>query len=103
MISQPWRVAIFLFVAAGLNYADRTALSSVIPPLRDDLGATDVQVGILGMLFLWSYAIVSPFAGNFADRFSRSRIVVWSLVIWSAITLLTGFAQSVFALCVLRT
>lgn len=103
MISQPWRVAIFLFVAAGLNYADRTALSSVIPPLREELGATDVQVGLLGMLFLWSYAIVSPFAGNLADHFSRSRIVVWSLVVWSAITLLTGFAHNVFALCVLRT
>ena len=102
MISQPWRVALFLFVAAGLNYADRTALSSVIPPLRQELGATDVQVGLFGMFFLWSYAIASPFAGNLADRFSRSRLVVWSLVAWSLITLFTGFASSVFWICVLR-
>jgi MFS transporter, Spinster family, sphingosine-1-phosphate transporter len=102
MISQPWRVALFLFVAAGLNYADRTALSSVIPPLRQELGATDVQVGLFGMFFLWSYAIASPFAGNLADRFSRSRIVLWSLVAWSLITVCTGFAQSVFWICVLR-
>ncbi|MSU65219.1 MAG: MFS transporter [Opitutus sp.] len=103
MISKPWRVAIFLFVAAGLNYADRTALSSVIPPLRQDLGATDVQIGLFGMLFLWSYAIASPFAGNLADRFSRRRIVVWSVVLWSLITVLTGLASSVMALFVLRT
>ena len=102
MISQPWRVAIFLFVAAGLNYADRTALSSVIPPLRSELGATDVQVGLFGMLFLWSYAIASPFAGNLADRFSRSRLVTWSLVAWSLITVFTGLAPSVFWICVLR-
>lgn len=103
MISQPWRVALFLFAAAGLNYADRTALSSVIPPLRQDIGATDVHVGIFGMLFLWSYALASPFAGNIADRFSRSRIVVWSLVAWSLITVLTGLAGSVTAVFVLRT
>src|SRR6185503_2939087 len=98
----PWRVAIFLFAAAGLNYADRTALSSVIPPLRQDLGVTDVQIGIVGMLFLWTYALASPFAGNLADRFSRSRIVMWSLVTWSLITVATGLVQSVYLLYVLR-
>jgi len=103
MISQRWRVALFLFFAAGLNYADRTALSSVIPPLRADIGATDVQIGLLGMLFLWSYAIASPFAGNIADRFSRSKIVLWSLVGWSLITVSTGLAQSVMTLMILRT
>jgi MFS family permease len=102
MISDRWRVAVFLFFAAGINYADRAALSSVIPPLRQDLRATDVQIGIVGLLFLWSYAVASPFAGNVADRLSRSRIIVWSLTIWSLITVLTGFAQSVTALFGIR-
>lgn len=102
IISQPWRVAIFLFLAAGLNYADRAALSSVVPPLRTELGATDVQIGLMGMLFLWTYAVCSPFAGNLADRLSRSRIVTWSLVIWSLVTLFTGFAWSVPVLYALR-
>lgn len=102
MLTPRWRVALFLFVAAGLNYADRTALSSVIPPLRADLGITDAQIGMAGMLFLWCYAIASPFAGNLADRFSRSRIVVWSLVAWSLVTLGTGLMESVTALFVMR-
>ncbi len=102
-LSEPWRVALFLFVAAGLNYADRTALSSVIPPLRTNLGATDAQIGLAGLLFLWSYAIASPFAGNIADKFSRSRIVFWSILTWSLITLVTGAVQSVTELLVLRT
>ncbi len=102
MISQRWRVALFLFVAAGLNYADRTALSSVIPPLREDLGATDAQIGLAGLLFLWCYAIASPFAGNIADRFSRSTIVIWSLVGWSVVTICTGLVQSMTALLAMR-
>ena len=102
MISRPWRIAWFLFFAAGLNYADRTALSSVIPPLRAEIGITDAEVGIAGMLFLWSYALASPFAGNIADRYSRSRLVMWSLVAWSLVTIVTGFSQSVMMLFVLR-
>lgn len=101
-VPVPWRVALFLSVAAGLNYADRTALSSVIPPLREELGATDAQIGWAGSLFLWSYALLSPLAGNLADRFSRSRIIVWSLVGWSLITLGTGLVQSVATLLVMR-
>lgn len=95
-------MAVFLFVAAGLNYADRTALSSVIPPLRADLGATDAQIGLAGLLFLWSYAIASPFAGNLADKFSRSRIVFWSILIWSLVTLVTGLVTNMASLLVLR-
>lgn len=102
MITTRWRVALFLFVAAGLNYADRTALSSVIPPLRADIGITDAQIGFAGMLFLWCYALASPFAGNLADRFSRSKIVVWSLVAWSLVTIFTGLIESVIALFVMR-
>lgn len=101
-LAEPWRVAVFLFVAAGLNYADRTALSSVIPPLREDLGVTDAQVGLAGLLFLWTYAIASPFAGNLADKYSRSKIVFWSILIWSLITLLTGLSRNTTDLLVLR-
>jgi len=101
-VSAPWRVALFLSVAAGLNYADRTALSSVIPPLREDLGATDAQIGWAGLLFLWSYALFSPFAGNLADKISRGRIIVWSIVAWSLITLGTGLVPGVTALLVMR-
>ena len=101
-MTVPWRVALFLSVAAGLNYADRTALASVIPPLREDLGATDAQMGWAGLVFLWSYALISPFAGNLADKFSRRRIIVWSLAGWSLITLGTGLVQSVTALLIMR-
>src|SRR5688500_18936383 len=102
MIAVRWRVAAFLFVAAGLNYADRTALASVIPPLRADLGITDAQVGLAGMLFLWCYATASPFAGTRADRYSRSRIVLWSLVAWSLIAVSTGLVQGVTLLLGMR-
>lgn len=102
MISHPWRLAWFLFLCAGLNYADRTALASVVPPLRADLGITDFQVGLVGSLFLWTYAIASPFVGNIADKFSRAKIITGSLIGWSVITVLTGLAPNVATLFGLR-
>jgi sugar phosphate permease len=102
MMAPRWRIAVFLFFAGALNYGDRAALASVIPPLRADLGATDAQIGFAGTLFLWTYALCSPLAGNLADKFSRPLIITISLATWSAVMALTGFAQSVATLLALR-
>jgi len=97
-----WLLVGLLCLSGALNYADRTALSSVFPLLKRDLGATDQQLGAIGTAFLWAYAIASPIAGAMADRLSRSRLIVASLVAWSLVTLLSGAAQSVEQLIATR-
>lgn len=101
-MSKPWRIAWFLFFCVGLNYADRTALSSVIPPLRESLLITDKQIGLIQSLFLMTYAIASPFVGNLGDKFSRSKIVMYSLIGWSIATVLTGLAHDFTTLLIFR-
>ena len=101
-MSKPWRIAWFLFFCVGLNYADRTALSSVIPPLREDLHITDAQIGWIASLFLWTYAIASPFVGNLGDKFSRTKIIKFSLIGWSIATVLTGLAHDFTTLLIFR-
>ena len=92
-----------LFCAAGLNYADRTAISAVFPLLKKEFGATDPQLGGIGASFLWAYAFASPIAGALADRWSRSRMVVFSLAGWSLVTLLTAGARSMNEILITRT
>ncbi|MBI5769068.1 MAG: MFS transporter [Verrucomicrobia bacterium] len=100
---QPrWQVVIFLMVGSALNYGDRAAISSVLPALQTDLRLTDEQLGLVGSLFLWSYALVSPVAGSLADRCSRRRIALVSLLLWSLVTALTGLADGLVSLLVLR-
>jgi MFS transporter, Spinster family, sphingosine-1-phosphate transporter len=53
-----------------------------------------VQLGMLGTVFLWVYAAVSPFGGYLADRFSRRSVILTSFAIWSAVTLLLGLAKT---------
>jgi MFS family permease len=46
--------------------------------------------------------LLSPFAGFLADRFNRSRLIVFSLLVWSLLTWLTGHARSFEELIVVR-
>jgi MFS family permease len=56
----------------------------------------------VGTVFLWVYAAASPFAGYLADRIGRKRMVLASLVIWSAITWATGQARTLAELLAAR-
>jgi len=55
---------------------------------------TEAQFGLLTSVFLIVYAIASPFAGFFADRFNRSRVIIISLFAWSVLTALTAYTRT---------
>src|SRR4051812_5804749 len=97
-----WRLAFFLFFSSALNYGDRTAVTALFPLLRKEFSLTDLGIAGIGSAFLWSYAVCSPVAGVLADRLSRSRLVVFSLFAWSAVTALTGLVHSPRALWTMR-
>ena len=92
----------FMWGAYFLNYCDRQAIFAMFPVLKPELGMTDTQLGLTGSIFLWVYAIGCPIAGQLADRFSKRMLVVFSLAIWSLVTIGTGMAASVFVLLALR-
>jgi MFS transporter, Spinster family, sphingosine-1-phosphate transporter len=96
-----WLLA-FMWGAYFLNYCDRQAIFSMFPVLRSDLGLTDTQLGLTGSIFLWVYGIGCPIAGQLGDRFSKRLLVVLSLVIWSVVVVITGFAASAVSLLTLR-
>jgi MFS family permease len=92
----------FMWVAYFLNYCDRQAASAMFPSFRADLGMSDQQLGLINAIFLWVYAFGCPIAGQLGDRFSKRLLVVLSLVVWSLVTVATGFAASATMLLVLR-
>ncbi|MES2694569.1 MAG: MFS transporter [Verrucomicrobiota bacterium] len=97
-----WRAVWFLMLAAGLNFGDRSAMSAVLSVIQKDFGLTNVMLSLIGSIFLWSYAVGSLFAGNVSDRFSRTKVVVFSLVGWSLVTALVGWANGYPMLLALR-
>jgi MFS family permease len=58
------------------------------------LPMTDAQFALLMTAFLWPYALMGPFGGLVADKFSRKWVVVASLGAWSTITLITAHVDS---------
>ncbi len=92
----------FMWGAYFLNYCDRQAVFSMFPALKADLNMSDQQLGLTGTIFLWIYALGCPIAGQLGDRFSKRKLVVMSLIIWSIVTIATGFANSASTMLSLR-
>ena len=86
----PWIAVLLLWCICFFNYADRLAIFSVFPVLETEFHFTKTQLGAIGAAFTWVYAAASPLAGAIGDRFPRKGVILGGLVVWSAITGLTG-------------
>ncbi len=91
-----WLAVFLLWPVALLNYLDRQMVSTIRASIRADIPsiASDEQFGVLMAMFMWVYAFLSPVGGYVADRFNRRWTLIGSLFVWSAVTWLTGHAQS---------
>jgi MFS family permease len=99
-----WLVVALLWVVALLNYLDRQMLSTMKASMQVSIVElqTATNFGQLMAIFLWIYGLMSPISGLAADRINRKWIIVSSLFVWSAVTLLMGFAQNFTQLLALR-
>jgi MFS family permease len=97
-----WFAVALLWVVACLNYLDRQVIFSVFPLLREEMALDDLQLGLLSTVFLWVYGLASPFGGYLSDRAGRKRVILLSLLIWTTVTLLTGYVQNFSQLLVAR-
>jgi MFS family permease len=100
----PWLVVILLWFVALLNYVDRQMLTTMRPSMMVDIEelVSAENFGRLMAIFLWIYALMSPISGIIADRLNRKWLIVGSLFVWSAVTLLMGYAQTFNQLYALR-
>ena len=100
----PWMVVALLWTVALLNYMDRQMLSTMRDAMAVDI--TDLEsklmFGKLMAAFMWIYGLMSPVSGMVADRVNRKWLRVGSLAVWSAVTLLTGYAESYSQVYALR-
>lgn len=92
--ARAWLVVGLLFVVGCLNYLDRIMITTMRTSIVAAIPMTDAQFGLLTSVFLWIYGLLSPFAGYLADRYSRSRVIIISLFVWSLVTWLTVHAHN---------
>lgn len=89
-----WGLVALLWIVAFLNYFDRIMITSMRDPIVKEFTLSDAQFGLLTSVFLWSYGLLSPFGGFLADKYSRKKVIIFSVSVWSAVTLWTGFTSS---------
>jgi len=100
-LSPAW----LLFVLTGLNlfnYLDRYILPSVLTPLKTGLLISDTQSGRINSAFMLGYFLTAPFFGYLGDRISRKWLIAFCIFVWSAGTVLTGFATGLASLLFYR-
>ncbi|MDQ6481003.1 MFS transporter [Dyadobacter sp. LHD-138] len=85
-----WTVVALLCLVGCLNYLDRMMITTMRSSIIDAIPMSDTQFGLLTSVFLWIYGLLSPAAGFLADRFSRSKVIIGSLFVWSLVTWLTS-------------
>jgi sugar phosphate permease len=89
-----WQIVVFLSAAFALSYLDGHAAFSIFPVLEKQLGFSDTQLGLVGSLFIWAYAILMPVKGSMTDNVRGDALVMASLALWSMTTLGTALSHS---------
>lgn len=87
-----WLVVVMLCLVGCLNYLDRMMITTMRSSIVAAIPMSETQFGLLTSVFLWVYGLLSPVAGFLADRFSRSKVIIISLLVWSLVTWLTSQA-----------
>ena len=100
---RAWLIVGLLWIVACLNYLDRLILITMRSSIKAEITMTDAQFGLLTTVFLVVYGLLSPLGGFIADKFNRSRIIIFSLFAWSATTWLTAHATSLTELLIYRS
>jgi MFS family permease len=98
-----WEVVILLWVAYFLNQGDRQVFNTVLPHIQAFLNVSDGTMGMISTGFNLFFAMTVPFAGYFADRIPRRKIIIFSVALFSTATVFTGFANTVILMLLFRS
>ncbi len=77
-----------------VDQIDQNIVRGLVTPLKEDLGISDFQIGLLLSSFVLVNGLITVPAGYLADRWNRSRTIGHTVVAWSAITAFSGLFRN---------
>jgi MFS family permease len=98
LLQRPW----YRWYALGIlalvytsSHVDRQIMGILLEPIKNDLGASDTQMGFLiGLTFALFYATLGMPIAMLADRSNRRNIIAAATAIWSAMTVACAYVGS---------
>src|SRR5262245_4369092 len=98
-----WYVLGVLFLVYVFNFIDRSILNILNQSIKNDLGLSDTQIGMMGgIAFAAFYCTLGIPIARLADTRNRRNIIAVCLTVWSAMTALCGLAQNFWHLLLAR-
>jgi MFS family permease len=92
-----------LLVVYVSNFIDRSILTILLEPIRQEFNPSDTALGFLsGIAFGIFYATLGLPIARWADRGSRRNIIALALTAWSVMSALCGLVQSFTQLVIAR-
>ncbi|HEY0235666.1 MAG TPA: MFS transporter [Afipia sp.] len=95
-------IASLLFVGGVINYMDRAALGVAAPLVKEDLGLSPSQEGLIFSTFFFGYAAFAFVGGQLADRYGPRAVYSWAASAWSILCALTGAVGGFTSMLVVR-
>ena len=98
-----WYAVAALTAVYASSQVDRQIMGILLEPIKLELQASDTQMGFLvGLTFAIFYATLGMPIAMLADRKNRRNIITAAVTIWSAMTVLCGYAATFVQLSLAR-
>jgi MFS family permease len=101
--AKSYYVLVLLTLVWGLQFANIQIVNIVLERIRIEFNATDTMMGIVaGIAVVFFGSVLSLPVARMADRRGRVSIIAIGVTLWSLVTTLGGFAQSIIQLILAR-
>lgn len=97
-----WNILILTGIGWMFDAMDVGLVSFVMPAIQKEWILTPSQLGIVGSIGMVGMGIGAAAAGVLADKWGRRPIIVFTLVLYGAVTGLAGFSTGLVMLLILR-
>lgn len=91
-------IGVLLLLMITIGYVDRINVSVAGPLVKEDLGLSNAQLGILYSAFFWGYAALMVPGGWLIDRVGKHFVLPLAVLFWSVAAALSAVAQSLAVL-----
>ncbi|HZZ36743.1 MAG TPA: MFS transporter [Caulobacteraceae bacterium] len=86
-----------------INFLDRQVVNILAEPIKNDLGLSDLQIGLMsGLAFAVFYTFLGIPIARLAERRNRPMIIGCAVAAWSGFTMVCGVAQNFTQLILAR-
>jgi ACS family hexuronate transporter-like MFS transporter len=97
-----WVIASLVFFITLVNFIDRSAISFVIDPLKQEFHFTDTQFGMILSAFGLGYVLLTAFGGWLVDLWGARMVWPLAAIGWSLCVGFLGFAGGFWGFIGLR-